>query len=284
MKASVKVIVLLALVCTVVVGSAWADPVNVNPVDDVLESVPGGVINWTARRIEARGTAEKDQSAFQQQLTAEVQARANLLKVLDGVRVKAERITRDGRIKGEMISEEIEGILRHSRVTPPAVNELGLTEVIAYAYLDSQGQPMLVPGVRRSDAAQRPVAVSPASVQAEDWTGLIIDAGNLPLRPALVPRFIKEGGSSVINDRITMSHTDIIRQGYCGYTGTEKSARLNADRIGKNPLVIKATGVSSNGTDLFVSAEDAAKISELNARKGLLRSGRIIIVTGGDRG
>ena len=250
-----------------------------NSKGELVEVTENGTINWSSKKVEAQGSAEADQSLFKQKVSAEVRARANLLKVLDGVQIKSERIVRDGRLKGEISTEKVEGFLKHSRVSEPGKNSLGLLEVTAYVYLDENSNSVLLPSVYfKGPSDSQKQSDQPLNAKPVSYTGLIVDAGGLSVRPALMPKFFDESGLQEIYRPRSMDREFIIKNGYCGYAGSLVKAKKVVDRVGHEPLVVKAAGVSENGIDFFIKKEDVAKMLSAEEKNGILRNGRIMIV------
>jgi len=101
------------------------------------------------------------------------------------------------------------------------------------------------------------------------YTGLIIDARGLGLKPAMDPKVLSESGASVygMDRRIMEDKKFIIKQGLVAYVRTMEKAK-ELKRIGKNPFVVRATGVSGQfKTDVVIGEEQAKAILKL---KGLL--------------
>ncbi|PQP33167.1 hypothetical protein C6A36_00645 [Desulfobacteraceae bacterium SEEP-SAG10] len=259
-------------------GNGYAQLVT-NEDGEIVEVIKDGTINWTTNRVEAKGAAEKDQSLFKQKVSAEVRARTNLLKVLDGVHIKSERIVRDGRLKGEISTENVEGFLKHSRVTEPGTNSLGLLEVTAYVNIDKNGRSILLaPTYFQGSSDEYKVTGQTVKEIPAEYTGLIIDASGLPARPAMLPRFFAESGTQELYVPRALDREFIIENGYCAYAGSLEKAKKVTDRIGTEPLVVKAVKVSENGIDFIVKNEDAIKILNAEKKSGILSNSRIMIV------
>jgi hypothetical protein len=285
-KLSDLVILTLIVIVTLSIPSTVFPRTEVNEEGDLVEVADGGTINWTTKRIEATGCAERDQSLYQQKMVAEVSARSNLLRILDGVHITAERIVRDGRLRGEISTEKIEGFLKHSRVSEPRTNSLGLMEVSAYISLNKEGLSVLLPpghfknGVDRLRASESSVNLDSAGSE-NLYTGLIIDTTGLAVRPSIMPRILSDKDERDVLKPEASDRKYIIQQGFCGYAASLDKAKSLTDRVGNRPLVVKAVKVGPNGVDLFVNEEDANKIQSENMQGGIFSKGRIIIVAGG---
>jgi hypothetical protein len=110
-----------------------------------------------------------------------------------------------------------------------------------------------------------------------DYTGLIIDARKLGLRPALVPKILNEKGELVYSSQ-SVGQRDIIRMGLVGYAKDVNAAARN-QRVTADPVVVN--GISATGekkTDVVVSNRDAQLILTTAPYTGYLKNGRVMVV------
>jgi hypothetical protein len=107
-----------------------------------------------------------------------------------------------------------------------------------------------------------------------EYTGILIDAKGLESRPALFPRAVTESGDEVFGaDFAKAEH--LAQSGLVGYFHDRASA-LTADRIGSNPLIVRALGVAgTNSCDLVISQADAARIHGSRSNLELLSRCRV---------
>ncbi len=110
-----------------------------------------------------------------------------------------------------------------------------------------------------------------------DYTGLIVDARKLGLRPALVPKILNEKGELVYSTQ-SVGQQDIIRMGLVGYAKDVNAAARN-QRVTADPVVVN--GLSATGekkTDVVVSNRDAQLILTTAPYTGYLKNGRVMVV------
>lgn len=111
-----------------------------------------------------------------------------------------------------------------------------------------------------------------------EYTGVLIDAKGLELRPALFPRVVTEAGDEVVGPDFAEPE-QIDQRGLVGYFG-DRTQALTADRIGPNPLMVRALGVAgTNACDLVVSRTDAGRIHGSEANLELLSRCRVGFLT-----
>lgn len=110
-----------------------------------------------------------------------------------------------------------------------------------------------------------------------DYTGLIVDARKLGLRPALVPKILNERGELVYSTQ-SVGQQDIVRMGLVGYAKDVNAAARN-QRVTADPVVVN--GLSATGerkTDVVVSNRDAQLILTTAPYTGYLKNGRVMVV------
>jgi len=109
------------------------------------------------------------------------------------------------------------------------------------------------------------------------YTGLIIDAKDLPFIPSASPKIIDEDGREVYGSAY-LSKEWVEKHGIVGYAKTVAEAKANP-RVEKNPLVIKAIRATGpNSKDLVLTNEDARKIRELSKNLNFLDQAKVMII------
>ena len=110
-----------------------------------------------------------------------------------------------------------------------------------------------------------------------DYTGLIIDARKMGLRPALVPKILNEKGELVYSSQ-SLGQQDIVRMGLVGYAKDVNAAARN-QRVTADPVVIN--GLNATGekkTDVVISNRDAQLVLTTAPYTGYLKNGRVMVV------
>jgi hypothetical protein len=109
------------------------------------------------------------------------------------------------------------------------------------------------------------------------YTSLVVDARGIQARPALLPRIIDEDGKEVYGS----ANVDIeyaIKNGISGYA-RDLMAAQNNQRVGANPITVKAMGSSGPGkSDMIISNADAQKVRSSAVRASFLKQCRVMIV------
>lgn len=258
--------------------SSSVTAIEVNENGEVIEPSGKGAINWTTRKLEACGIADPDQPVYGQVKAAQLAARAELLAILRGIRIRGEYGVIQGILRKDISEANIEGFLANSYVTRPMTNELGLIEAKAFVYLDRQGNTLLMPKNVVSSPDTRtwhpPETITPSSAQ---HTGLIIDARGLELKPAMAPRILVEGELLELYGSEFAAQKADLTNGFAEYAGTIHKANAMKKRIGENPLIVKAT-TAVNVTDVVISREDAIEIASALKAYDFFKERRVVIV------
>ena len=117
----------------------------------------------------------------------------------------------------------------------------------------------------------------PMESPKEKFTGLIIDATGFDARPAMFPKIITSGGR-IIYGTGEIDKKFLIQWGLMGYQSVISSAK-NLARVGKNPLVIKAIGISGKSkADFVISDKDASRILAVVVNNDFLKECRVVVV------
>ncbi|MEW6774695.1 MAG: LPP20 family lipoprotein [Bdellovibrionota bacterium] len=117
--------------------------------------------------------------------------------------------------------------------------------------------------------------VDPA--QAHGWTGLIIDARSLGLKPSLVPELLADDGTLVYGAK-SVEFDDAVKKGLVGYARDVKAA-IKHLRVTDDPILVK--GVKAYGaknSDVILHTGDAKVIGQTDTGNGYLKKSRVMIV------
>ncbi|MCW5830058.1 MAG: hypothetical protein KIT79_12170 [Deltaproteobacteria bacterium] len=109
------------------------------------------------------------------------------------------------------------------------------------------------------------------------WSGLVVDARGLGLKPALVPRIYSDTGSDVYSTQV-VEVENATRSGLVGYARDVGAASRHI-RVASDPVLVK--GVQAAGTqksDLVVSGGDAKVVSATDRKNPYLKNARVMVV------
>lgn len=275
---------LLALVW-LLLACAPAETAGSESFDKVL-AFENGSVNWTAGWITAEGTGLPDAPPTDDSLPAAVasgrnRARANLLTIIRGLRVRSRQTAGELTDLQPALAENLLGMAAAAEVTRKDYHSDGsVTVTVAMSLLGGLSQLLLPPeivpletvttvGSRPRSSAQPPIF--------QTHTGLVVDARGLRLQPALAPRIFSPNGS-VVYDYAFVSREFAVQQGVCGYLRTATGAAA-ASRVGNHPVVVRALRtVASGGCDLVISNSDAGRIRNAPEHLVFMRHCRVLIV------
>ncbi|MBN1968878.1 MAG: hypothetical protein JXR48_02000 [Candidatus Delongbacteria bacterium] len=106
------------------------------------------------------------------------------------------------------------------------------------------------------------------------YTGLIIDCSGLDLQPAIAPK-VYDSSDREVYGSMNVSRQFAVEQGVVGYYKSLDKAK-SSDRIGNNPLVVKAVKV--NIADPIISDSDAENIRKIAKSLNFMRECRVAFV------
>jgi hypothetical protein len=109
------------------------------------------------------------------------------------------------------------------------------------------------------------------------YTGIVIDARGLAIRPALLPKIFDESGRAIYAPAEVDAEA-AVQRGYVAYAKTFEQAPARA-RVGDQPLVLRARRVAGEArVDLVLSSADAAQIHNHVATQLLLKRCQVLIM------
>ena len=115
-------------------------------------------------------------------------------------------------------------------------------------------------------------------IKPQVFTGLIIDAKGLGIKPAMAPKVFDEAGNEVYGT-MYVSRDFAVKYGMAGYAKSVEDASKNKDRVGKTPENVKAIKASgANKCDVVISSGDANAVRSSAKNLKFLQECRVIIV------
>lgn len=110
-----------------------------------------------------------------------------------------------------------------------------------------------------------------------NYSGLIIDAREIDVKPALMPKVLDEKGA-VIYSSANMQKEEAVKTGVVGYA-KEVDAAKKHPRVTETPVVVAAMkGSGEKKSDVIISDRDAQVITTTEPTLGYLKKGRVMIV------
>jgi len=270
-------------------------PTAIGPISapgPVEEALPGGAIDWSGKTVRARGTgvldpgnSNKEQARLMAERAATVVAQRNLLEIIKGVRIDSDTRVQSFMTDYDVVYQYVDGIVKDARLRGPAKYDsiAGTVEVELECSLYGAGgvesalAPVLAPTPPVGD-----VSASSLSPQAREflrqYSGLVFDAGNTGLKPALFPKIYDESGNLVLDTREYMKYTGK-PGGYAVQFVGPLAQILVRPEFAKQPLVLKVREIRGKlGADIVLGRGDVDKVKWLkDGFKFLMDAGRILV-------
>ncbi len=249
---------------------------------DVIEPTgASGKVDWTTGVITAVGIgappaqpANVSQARTMAERAAQVVAYRNLLEAVKGVRIDSKATVENFMLTSEVIKTEVSGIIQGATIMDKKYMSDGSVEVTVGMKLTGALADALLPrGV--TPAAPKTGGTTPANGRL--YTGLIVDARGLGVRPAMAPKILSEDGKEVYGPAWIIRDF-AVREGMAGYLKDLVAARTNP-RVADKPLMVKATKMSGEGlVNIVISNADAAAIQSASQNLNMLEKCRVIIL------
>jgi hypothetical protein len=110
-----------------------------------------------------------------------------------------------------------------------------------------------------------------------EYTGLIVDARKLGLRPALIPKILNQKGEMVYSSQ-SVAQRELIKMGLVGYAKDVDAASKN-QRVTADPCIVPGLNAAGEKkTDVVISNRDAQMVLTSAPYTGYLKNGRVMIV------
>lgn len=281
-KKVVSVVVVAISLLVLIAGSAMAQLMG--SVKDVEQQVgSSGKVDWTTGVITAVGigappaqSANAAQARAMAERAAQVVAYRNLLESVKGVRVDSTTTVENFIVQSDVIKTEVSGIIQGATIMDKKYMSDGSVEVTVGMRLSGALADALLP---KTASATPPTLTTPpaGAPTGQVYTGLIVDARGLGVRPAMAPKVMSEEGKEVYGSA-WVSREFAVREGMVGYLKDPATAQSN-ERVTNKPFTVKALKVSGDArVDVVISNADAATLQSVSQNLSMLEKCRVIIL------
>ena len=200
-------------------------------------------------------------------------AQRNYLNVTKGAYITSETTVEGMITTGDIIQSSVEGLVRNYVPVDTSYWDDGTIEITLEFYMEGSFLDAVLP--QSMGTGMPPSYSTPSS--GTGYTGLIVDARGLGIRPALAPKILDANGKEVYGSSM-VSREFAIQQGMVGYAKNPDKARSN-DRVSPSPYYVKGVRVTgTNKTDVVISEQDAAELLGLAANVNFLRKCKVMIL------
>jgi hypothetical protein len=278
-KRPFKVILICAALLSLAAGSVSAQMVGtVTDVEQLVGST--GKVDWTTGMITAVGIgappaqpANAAQARAMAERAAQVVALRNLLEAVKGVRVDSTTTVENFMVSSDIIKTEVSGFIQGAMPVDKKYMSDGSVEVTVGMRLTGALADALLP----KGASPMTPATVPGGAPGQLYTGLIVDARGLGVRPAMAPRILNEDGKEIYGSA-WINRDYAVREGMVGYLKDPTAAQTNP-RVTDKPMMVKALRVSGDArVDTVISNADAAAIQGASQNLSMLEKCRVIIL------
>jgi len=251
-------------------------------ITDVVNPVGStGKVDWTTNVITAVGIgappaqpANAAQARAMAERAAQVVAYRNLLEAVKGVRVDSTTTVENFMVTSDVIKTEVSGFIQGATIMDKKYMSDGSVEVTVGMKLTGALADTLLP--KGVTPPVPPVGAAPGTPD-QVYTGLIVDARGLGVRPAMAPKILNEDGKEVYGSAY-INRDWAVREGMVGYMKDPAAAQTNP-RVTNRPFMVKALKVSGDGrVDMVISNADAATIQNVTQNLSMLEKCRVIVL------
>ena len=263
--------------------------------EDLSEASGNGTINWSKGVVEAVGIGAppekyygKPQARPMALRAAKLDAMRNLLEATKGVQIDAKTTVSNFMVESDVITGEVQGMIQNARTTKQEYLSDGTVEITMQMSLNGGFAQLVLPkDIKQIEPIkavmaepEAPVAESTGDVpEAEEsvYTGLVVDARGIGLRPAMAPKVVDEKGQEVYGSAF-VSREFAVQQGMSGYARDLTAAQGNT-RVIQNPLTVRGLRTEGSGrSNVVISNADAADLRSGSEHLSFLKKCRVMIV------
>ena len=217
-----------------------------------------------------------------------VDAQRNLAEQVSGVQVDAETTVENFVISSDLVKTKVSALIKGAVVVEEQMMPDGAYRVVmSMPMYGSQGlASAIMPAIRDNTPPTPPPPVISATITTQiqmggTYTGVIIDAGGMGLKPSFSPVIYDTNGRAIYGVS-NINYDQAISQGMVGYSASVSAAQT-LPRVGGSPLVVKAVQVrggnnSTNPVNVVVSVDDGDRILAANQQSQMLMNGSVVFV------
>ena len=249
---------------------------------EVIELKENGSINWSRGVIQAKGIGipskkmSENSNARTVALTdAKLSAFHMILEIIKELRINGTTVVGDYAIQDPAIMSKIENMVKNAKVVKKEYLTDGTVKIEMEVNLRGGFAQLVLPKDIKPLDSIALVTMNKASSPV--FTGLVVDAKGLGVRPVMVPRIIDENNQEVYGSAF-VSREYAVQQGMSGYARNLKQI-LNNQRVADHPLVVKGLKALGPGrSEIVISNADASKLRSTSESLYFMKKCRVIIV------
>jgi hypothetical protein len=289
----------LALTGLCVGGAAGLAMAQAGTMEPLVEPIGSGSVNWSTGWVKATGLGAPPPNVgggagrAMAERAAFAVALRNLLETVKGIRVDSATLVANYMVENDVIKTQVSGHVKGAQIaktTPFPDGSVEVTVKVPMYGVDSLMTPFLP---EKGIGTQELPPESP-----EGYTGMVIDARGLGLKPACFPSVLDDKGQVVYGPQ-TVDKAAAEKDGMVHYMTAPKGADLSSlfgdgtyvirpvqtappapPRVGHKPLKIKGGDkAGALKANIIISSDDAKKIRDDGALSVALKRSRVTVVT-----
>ncbi|MEW6544365.1 MAG: hypothetical protein AB1411_12250 [Nitrospirota bacterium] len=273
-----------------------------------------GVVTATGLGAPPESAVNRAQARAMAERAAYSVAVRNLLEAVKGIQVDSISLVENYMVKSEAVRTRVSGLVKGAQKIKTEHQPDGGVEVTVGISLSGELLDAVIPkefgrrGTTAVPAPQAPVAPRPAppassstpppapaavppaaqpepapstgtgqAPPGETYTGLLVDARGLGLKPALAPRLLDEQGKELYAGE-ALARDQAVQAGVAGYA-KDMIAGSRQQRVTDKPLIVKGVRASGNkATDIVLDGEGVKAIQQSEPSAHYLRQARVVVV------
>jgi len=269
-----------------------------------IQKYDHGAVNWLTGTVTATGESistglavSSRQARLKTLRAATIDARKNLFTILNTIPVTEKVRVKNILHEDEDVMQFVRGDMQNSRIAATSFDEDGIARVtVSITLRDMFLEKLIGKHVSFHRVSDNPYsaasavaesiekAVKPVVDGAEDatglpiaYTGLLIDAREVGIKPAITVTIVDEAGNVLYSPRV-VNRSVALKNGMVEYAGTWEEA-IASKRSSTNPLVLKAVSVQgSTHSNIVITNEHALLLKQINTANNFLAEGRVVVV------
>ncbi len=242
--------------------------------EPVIEKLKHGEVDWTEKSVTATGSGSPDLKLenvavirLNAERAAKLDAYRKIINTLQGIQVSGTLSGRQALSQGQ-VRTQVEGIVRGCKIADTRYYRDGGVNVVLRCPLDGGLATSLAP-----ISARKAARVAGAE---SAFSGLIVDATGLGVRPALQPKIMDPKGTELYSAAMVAPNA-LRLHGAASYVRTVEAAKQRP-RVGKKPLIVKAARLGKSRSDLVIGADLAETLR--GDAIAFLAEAKVVVVTG----
>lgn len=286
--------VLIGVFCLLLLAIFWISEGTAADNGAYKQYLKNGTINWANYSVFAQANAPLPRMGMKWNKAkkiatrrALIRSRYKLLQTIKNLQVQKGLFLREYFQNHQELASVIRGEIHNSEIAEKGLKNKDRIRVTTRIKLNSSLAKQIIPsGVWFTDANSRSQdselkTVQHTSVQS-NYTGIIVNAQNVPAQPALIFRLFDEKGRIVYGPGIVDRHIAFQRK--MAIYATDKDF-VPASRVGQNPLTVRAIRVSEDfSCDLVLPQAKADALKKIHNSTNLLNKARVAIILTRDSG